>query len=227
MIHVFGPAEAPVPRLIAALAARGHRVGGGPPAAGDSATLVIGAGPALDDRALEILIGSWRKAPGARTLVLSSIGAHPDAHAPRLRRLWEIEERARGFTLPVLTLRLAPMVGPASPLWQMLRSRPRLPRRGQKLLNPVAESDVVETMDRALSGRAKWNGWYEVAGPETVSLAELAALAAAQGPARDRGAWEPPLEELGEQRLSEAGPWCEHFGIDPRPISAQVAEWAA
>ena len=227
MIHVFGNADAPVPRLIATLNARGARVGGGPASPGDPATLVLGPGPALDEGALEVLLGSWRKAPGARVLILSLVGAHPDARAPRLKRLWEIEERARAFALPALTLRLAPMVGPASPLWLKLRSRPRLPRGGRKLLNPVAESDVIETIERALDGRAAWKGWYEVAGAEALSLAELAALAMAQGPAREKGAWEPPLEEMEEQRLSEAGPWCEHFAMTPRPLAAQVAEWRA
>ena len=227
MIHVFGQAEAPIPRLIATLAAGGHRVGGSAAAAGESATLVLGPGPEIDEAALAVLLGGWRRAPGARVLVLSLVGAHPDARAPRLRRMWEIEERARSFALPVLTLRLAPLLGPASPLWLMLRSRPRLPRGGRQLLNPVAERDAIETLERALDGRARWEGWYEVAGPEVLSLADLAALAAGAGRTRQDGAWEPPLDELKEHRLCEAGPWCDHFDLRPRPIANQAMEWAA
>jgi uncharacterized protein YbjT (DUF2867 family) len=227
VIHVFGRTLPPVPRLIEALASRGHRVSGGPPTAGESATLVLGPGPEIDVAALEILIGAWRRAPGARVLVLSQVGAHPDAHATRLRRLWEIEERARGFELPTLTLRLAPLIGPSSPLWLRLRSRPRLPRGGRQLLNPVLETDVIETLERALDGRARWTGWYEVAGEQTLSLAELVDLAAASGPGPSRGAWEPSLEEMAEQRLSESGPWSEHFGFRPHPVADEVRQWAA
>jgi hypothetical protein len=227
VIHVYGAADEPVPRLIAALAARGHTVGGGRSGPGENATLVLGPGPALDEAALGVLLGGWSKAPGARVLVLSLIGAHPDARALRLHRLWELEERARGSGLPVLTLRLAPLVGPTSPLWLKLRTRPRLPREGRQLLNPVAETDVIETLERALDGRAKWKGWFELAGADAISLAELAALASARGPGNGRGAWEPPLEEMAEHRLCEPGPWQRHFGIEPRPIAALAAEWVA
>jgi uncharacterized protein YbjT (DUF2867 family) len=230
MIHVFGAVDPPVPRLIAQLAARGHRVGAGArgesePADRDS-TLVLGPGPELDDLALGVLLGAWRKAPGARLLVVSLIGAHPDARAARLKRLWELEERARGFALPVLTLRLAPIVGPASPLWLKLGSRPRLPRGGRDVVQPVFESDVIETLERALDGRAKWNGWYEVAGPEPLTLAELAALASARAAPHGRGEWEPPLDEMMEQRLCEPEPWLRHFALTPHSITEQAAAWA-
>ena len=97
------------------------------------------------------------------------------------------------------------------------------------LLNPVVESDVVDTLDRALSGRAEWSGWYEVAGREVWSLAELSALAREVGPAlpAGSGAWEPPLGELGEHRLAESDPWLDHFGMTVRPLAEQAREWAA
>jgi uncharacterized protein YbjT (DUF2867 family) len=114
-------------------------------------------------------------------------------------------------------------------LWLRLRSGSSPRRGGALLLNPVAESDVVETLDRALCGRAEWSGWYEVAGPEVWSLAELAAVAREAGPAlpAGSGAWEPPLDELEEHRLAEAGPWLEHFGMTVRPLAEQAREWAA
>lgn len=229
MIHVYGAADPPVPRLLAALAARGHATSREAAVAGDdpAATLVLGPGAQLDALALGVLLGAWRRAKHGRVLMLSLIGAHPDAHAPRLKALWELEEQARGAALPVLTLRLAPLLGPVSPLWLRLRSRPRLPDGGRKLLNPVDESDVLETLDRALSGKAPWKGWYEVAGPEALSLAELAELAKAAGPARERGGWEPPLEELREHRLGEHQPWAAHFGLAPGSITARAREWAS
>jgi uncharacterized protein YbjT (DUF2867 family) len=179
--------------------------------------------------ALGVLLGAWRTAPGARVLTLSLIGAHPDARARRLRQMWEVEERARDSGMAALTLRLAPMVGPESPFWLRLRSAPRLPKSGRQPLNPVCEDDVVETIDRALKGPAEWEGWYELAGEEVLTLAELAALAAACGPAlpRGAGAWEPPLDELAEQRLSEAAAWRDHFGLTPGQVSERAAAWRA
>jgi len=129
----------------------------------------------------------------------------------------------------VLVLRLGPLVGLQSPLWSRLRSAPSLPRGGVKLLNPVVESDVVETLDRALCGRAEWSGWYEVAGPEVWSLAELSALARESGPAlpAGSGAWEPPLDELEKHQLAETGSWFDHFGMTVRSLAEQAGEWAA
>jgi uncharacterized protein YbjT (DUF2867 family) len=228
VIHAYGQPDPPVPRLLAAVAARGHEVGPAGPPKGRGSTLVLGGGGTLDPMALGVLLGAWRTAAGARVLVLSRIGAHPDARAPGLRTLWRLEEHARASGLPVLTLRLAPLLGPASPLWLKLREGPRLPRKGRQLLNPVAESDAVETIVRALEGRVAWDGWYEVAGPEALSLAELAELArgaGAPGPAGE-AEWEPPLRELEEQRLSESGPWCQQFGLAPRRIRDLAKEWA-
>lgn len=230
MIHVYGTPDTPVPRLIDALAARGHRTGRTPDGpSSEPETLVLGAERSLDPLALGVLAGAWRKTGHARLLVLSALGAHPDARAPRLRRLWELEESARGLALPVLVLRLGALIGPESPLWRKLRSRPRLPRGGRTVIQPVAEFDVLETLERALDGRAAWKGWYEVAGTEPLTLAELAALAA--GGARDRaslagGAWEPPLDEMNEHRLAEAGPWLSHFQLTPRPIREEAPAWA-
>lgn len=228
MIHAYGRPEAPVPRLLAALAARGYPMAEGP-ASGSAKVLVLGPGVSLEPMALEVLFGAWRRIPEGRLLVLSLLGAHPDARAPRLKALWKLEELARGSGLPTLVLRLAPVVGPESPLWLKLRSRPRLPRGGRGLLNPVAEEDVLSTLERALGGRAGWEGWYEVAGVEALTLAELAALAAAAGPRTGHraGAWEPPTAEMAEHRLAEAAPWIEHFGLDWRPIADRAREWGA
>lgn len=241
MIHAYGAPDPPVPRLLAALAERGQAVSAGgapgtraaaePRGAGPrrDSTLVLASGGTPDLAALGVLLGAWRAAPGARVLVLSSLGAHPDARAARLRWLWTLEEHARASGLPVLTLRLGPLIGPRSPLWLRLQRQPRLPRGGEKLLNPVAETDVVETLVRALEGRAKWEGWFEVAGPDVMSLADLAALAREVGPAPrgENGAWEPPLRELSEHRLAEADGWLGHFAMRVRPVGEQALQWAA
>jgi uncharacterized protein YbjT (DUF2867 family) len=190
------------------------------------ATLVCAEGLTPED--LDRMAPPGRGPGGSRLLVLSRIGAHPDARARALRALWALEEHARASGLPVLTLRLGPLVGPRSPLWLKLAGRPRLPHGGRHLLNPVCEEDVVETLDLALSGRAAWEGWHEVAGPEIMSLAELAALAAEwpeDAAPGTRGAWEPPLEEIAEHRLCEASPWLEHFGIAAQPLAERAAGW--
>ena len=229
MIHLYGAPDPPIPRLAAALAARGHRLvaeGGRIP--GESSTLVVGAGATLDPMALGVLLGAWRKTPRARVLVISALGAHPDARAPRLLHLWELEEAVRAMKIPSLTLRLAPLAGPDSPFWQRLRSRPRLGSRMHGFVQPVAEADVIDTLDRALAGQVEWEGWYELAGPDVFELGELVELAGSAGPPLPSGAgeWEPPLAEIAEHRVAETGPWTAHFGITPRPLAGQVASWA-
>jgi len=225
MIHAFGRPDPPVPRLLASLAERGHRVGGPSEGASDDrATLVLAAGTGADPLALGPLFDRWRRARGGRVMVMSSLGAHPDAKTRRLRELWRLEEGARNAGLPLLVLRLAPLVGPRSPLWLRLRARPRLPGGGRQLLNPVAEADVVDTIEKAVLGNVEWRGWYELAGPEVVSLAEMVELAAISGPRlpTHAGAWEPPMSELLEHRLAEANHWLVHFGLSPRPLTACV-----
>ena len=222
-------------RLLRSLVRRGHAVGDA--AAASSATSSSSAAttlfvcPAPDEPAPDLR--AWRTAhaqiAAPRLLLVTRLGTHPDATHPRLRECWALEEAARGAGLPLLVLRLGPVVGPWSPLWLRLRTAPSLPRGGAMLLNPVVESDVVETLDRALSGRAEWSGWYEVAGPEVWSLAELAAVAREAGSVLPAGSgtWEPPLDELAQHRLAETRPWLEHFGMTVRPLAGQWREWAA
>jgi uncharacterized protein YbjT (DUF2867 family) len=214
VIRALAELDPPVPRLLAAIEPRVSVPQG-------RTTLVVGAG--CDPGQLD---SSLAKLPEARLLVMSALGAHPDARAPRLRALWDLEERARRAGRPVLTLRLGPIVGPASPLWLRLRSRPSLPESPDLLLNPVIESDVLATLERALEDRAPWEGWFEVAGIEVFSLGELASLAARSPrlPAQ-AGSWEPPHRELREHRLTEAGPWSRHFDIAPITLSREVSAW--
>jgi uncharacterized protein YbjT (DUF2867 family) len=227
LILAPGPLDPPAGRLLAALAREGARVAHGAtglPPGEDAVTLAVSTGPfhfdfvglvtALADRPL-------------RVLALSRLGAHPDARHPALRKLWQLEEHVRAGGVPTLTLRFAPLLGPGTPLWRRLRSRPALPRGGRQLVNPAAEADALETLRRALDGRADWSGWHEVAGPEAWTLAELRDLAAASGPAADAGEWEPPLEEMAEHRLAESEPWASHFGIAPRGVAECVRERAA
>ncbi|TMQ67520.1 MAG: hypothetical protein E6K80_15195 [Candidatus Eisenbacteria bacterium] len=213
MIRTPIPLDPPAPRLLAAVEST-ERSG--------LDTLVVGGGcvPRQLGEALA-------RGEPARILVMSALGAHPDARAPRLRTLWDLEEAARGAERPVLVLRLGPIVGLRSPLWLRLRSRPALPDQGRALVNPVVEDDVIETLSRGLDGRASWSGWYEVAGAEALTLSELAELAARSEPApRGSGEWEPPLAEWLEHRLAETGPWCEHFGVVPRRVSSEAPRWA-
>jgi uncharacterized protein YbjT (DUF2867 family) len=229
VIHAFGDPSAPVPRLLRALEARGHEI---PRTAGaakrDHSTLLLASGTKLDPMALGVLLGAWRSAPGARILVLSRLGVHPDARAKSLRELWNLEELARASGLPVLTIRLGPLVGPSSPLWIKLRRGPWIPRSGRMLLNPLAEPDAIEAIDRVLKGHVPWEGVWELAGPEAITLAELASLAQSLGPfvSSERGSWEPPLTEMLDHRLAEGGRTFEAFGIEPRPIAALAKEWA-
>jgi uncharacterized protein YbjT (DUF2867 family) len=215
-----GPLGEAPERLLAALVSRGHEVFTGAaalPRTDAVVTLAIADGPFVFD-----FLGFVRSLGERRfrVLMLSRLGAHPDASATTLQRLWRLEEHVRSGNAPTLTLRFAPLVGPDTPLWRMLRSRPQLPHGGRKLVHPVAETDAVETLAAALDGRALWRGWYEVAGPDTLSLAELRDLAARTPGATAGGAWEPPLDELAEHKLAECEPWASEFGITPTPLAS-------
>ncbi len=237
MIHPFGHPDPPVPRLMQSLASLGHRLQAsssapaetGAGSTGEPSVLVMAAGTRVDPLALGVLFQAWRRAPGARLLVLSALGAHPDAKASRLRQLWDLEEACRSSGLPAVVLRLAPLLGPESPFWIKLRTRPRLPWGMDPLFHPVAERLVVDALDRALRGQVSWQGWYEVAGEEIVSLRELIERVGAWGPRLPSGlgAWEPPLGELREHRLAEPAPWLRHFGVQSRPLEEEARAWAA
>lgn len=215
-----GPLAEPAARLVRALAARGHAVAQEPAQlAADTraVTLVVSDGPFVFD------FGGMVRAMGERrfrVLILSRLGAHPDARCESLKRLWRLEEHVRGGGAPTLTLRMAPVIGPDAPLWRMLRTRPALPNQGRRLVDPVYEGDVVETLLRALDGRALWQGWYELAGAERFTWAELAAHAQASGRATEGAAWEPTQDEIAEHRLAECEPWATHFGLTPTPLAA-------
>ena len=213
MILAPGSPDPPVRRLLARL---------GPDVTEGADTLVVASGTA-EGEALDALLDEG----DFRILVLSALGAHPDARAPRLRRLWNLEEQVRRSSRAVLTLRLAPVVGADCPLWLRLRTRPRLGRDGEILFSPVHESDVVETLTRALDGRAPWEGWYGIAGPEVMTLSEASALAArGQRLPPGAGAWEPPLEEIREHRLPELEPWIEHFDVVPSRVTDHAERWS-
>jgi len=227
VIHVWGAPDPPAPRLVDALRQRGHAFGAEKvPAADAPATLVLAAGNDLDPMALGVLLGGWRYARGARVLVISRLGAHPDARAKSLRALWELEEHVRSTGMRSVTLRLAPLLGPQSPLWLKLRSAPRLPGGGRARIQPVEESDAVEAISRLLSDQVSWEGWFEIAGRESFTLAELVELAATAGPrALGAGAWEPPLAEMAEHRLAEPDHWLERFAMRLRPLREAVSSW--
>lgn len=205
-------------RLLAAAMRAGARVVDGPAPAGTPVTFVVGETTAVLD--LTVLVRTHGTAH-ARVLVLSRIGAHPDARVPSLQALWRLEEAARSTGAPTLTLRTAPVVGETSPLWAMLRTRPALPSGGRRLVDPVHESDVVATLVRALDGAA-WSageGWYELAGPERFAWSELAECAARGPESNATPAWEPSLDEIAAHRLAECEPWLSDFAIAPTRVS--------
>ncbi len=163
---------------------------------------------------------------GHRILMLSWIGAHPDARADVLRRLWALEERSRESGLPTLTLRLGPLAGSSSPLWRKLARAKLTSRLARRPVHPVLESQVVEVIERALSGAIRWDGWQELGGPDIMTLGECADLARAAN-ITGEGEWEPDLEALAEQRLIEPDVWAAWSGIEPRSPRAETTTWAA
>ncbi len=218
MIHAPAGVRGAAARLLDAMRARGIAfLTDDAPVPEDGATLVLTT--PVDWMALGVRMAPWRVARGARILVLSRVGAHPDATAQGLRDLWRLEEYARVSLVPTLTLRFAPLVGKESPFWRKLASRPPLARHADAVVMPVLEDDAIEVLARALAEKRPAEGWFEIVGPEARSLAEWSALAAASG-AGEAAEWEPDLEELAEHRLSEVGLWQERFGLRAHPVAA-------
>ncbi len=224
MIHLLGAMGAPVPRLLEALRARGHEITDEPaPEPGSGATLLLST--PVDWMKLGVGFARWQVARGVRLLVLSRIGAHPDARAPGLRDLWRLEEYARVSLMPTLALRLAPLVGDSSPFWRKVASRPGLGRAARAVVMPVLESDAVEALHAALTDSGPWEGWYDIVGAEALTLEQWSALAAeGRGGGGEEIGWEPPLEELLEQRLSEASVWQERYRVRAREVSVWARE---
>jgi len=186
-------------------------------------TWIVGPG---SDPELAANIAREAVAGRDRILVLGWIGVHPDARAQALRVLWSLEERCRATGLPTLAVRLGPLCGPSAPLWRALAGAAPAGRLARKLVHPVCEADVIEALDRALAGAAAWEAWYEVGGPDVLSLGELAALARASH-AAGGGAWEPDRAVLAEQRLIEPEIWARWAGITPASVAAEAGRWAA
>src|SRR5262249_25753609 len=87
-----GPLGEPAERSLAAVARRGHDVFVSPdalPACEDELTLAVSDGPYVLDLAK---IATQLVGRRFRVLVLSRLGAHPDARTPTLQRLWRLEE---------------------------------------------------------------------------------------------------------------------------------------
>jgi uncharacterized protein YbjT (DUF2867 family) len=179
------------------------------------------AGPAVAGGAAVTL--SSPAAGAERLLVMSWIGTHPDATDPLLAALWRLEEAARATGLPVLVLRLAPLVGADAPGCAYLAMRPRLePKLARALVQPVHEDDAVAGLAAVLAGRVAWSGWYEVCGPDAFTVGEFAEAAAsgALGPIVAAPAWEPAPGVLRAMGLSEWEPWARASGVRPRPVLA-------
>src|SRR5262245_7620472 len=218
VIRMPGHPDPPVPRLIASLSK-----------ASDPGleTLVLTSG-SVSRTDLATVLTDGRRQGNVRVLVIGPLGIHPDASVARLRDLWDIEEACRASGLPVLALRLAPLVGPTSPLWHKLRSRPSLGARAHQLLHPLAESDAQATLERAAV--IEWTGseWYEVAGSDPMTLIELEQLARSAGPPlpRGSGAWEPSLDEMANAPIPDPSAWSRRFALAAAEVGRVAEGWS-
>jgi hypothetical protein len=223
MIHAPGAAHGAMARLVPALKARGLAITDAEsPDLEGGATLLIST--PVDWMRLGVWLAPWRVARGARIVVVSRVGAHPDARAAGLRDLWRLEEYARVSLIPTLTLRLAPLVSKQSPFWTQLAANPRLGAEARQLVMPVLEEDALGALERALREERPAEEWFEVVGPDARSLEEWAAIASRGGTPGTAvaGAWEPEIEELAEHRLCEPELWQERFAVRAR----SVIQWA-
>jgi hypothetical protein len=212
---------APVPRLLGAARELLER-DGTPPLTN---VRVLAATRVGDERAP--LAG---RETDTRIVTLDWIGTHPDALDATLRAAWELEEVARSTGAPVVALRMAPLVGPDSPLMAWLAGHPRLDARSRRvLLQPVLERDAVATLARAIAGLGPTSGAFEVCGREVMNLDELMERAIVCGPEAffAEPECEPSLSILRVQGMCEWAPWSLAFGITPSPIDEALTPEAS
>ena len=99
MIHAPCAPAGATPRIMEALTRRGLEWSSADsPGREHGATLLLWT--PVDWMRLGVWLGLWRAARGARLVVLSRVGAHPDARAASLRDLWRLEEHARVCLIP-------------------------------------------------------------------------------------------------------------------------------
>ena len=219
MMLVPGHPAAPLARLLPSIVTS--------TATGPGTTMILTTGSVAGSEVAPLLVDGRRRG-NVRVLVVGSLGVHPDAVSPRLRELWALEEACRASGLPVMVLRLAPLLGVSSPLWQRLRSRPALGRHARVLLCPLVEADAALAIERATA--LEWSSpeWYEVAGSEIWSLEELSHLAGGTGErlVAGAGAWEPALDEIAEARIPDPSAWRERFTLTPASVGQLAGSWS-
>ncbi|HET7789762.1 MAG TPA: complex I NDUFA9 subunit family protein [Gemmatimonadales bacterium] len=120
------------------------------------------------------------RAAGCRRFIhMSALGARPDPTATRYHRTkWEAEELVRGSGLGAAILRPAFITGPENAPLRILarlhRFSPAVPIFGDGAfpMQPVWVGDVVSAFAGALE-RTTLTGTWEIAGPDTVTYAQL------------------------------------------------------
>lgn len=117
----------------------------------------------------------------AHLIYISGASASPSATHPAFRAKNRAETAVRNSGIPFTIFRPALVYGPGdrvlSMFARMLRFSPVcvIPGNGRQRVQPLMVDDLAECVAMALEGRGR-NGVFEIAGPETMSLDELARL---------------------------------------------------
>jgi uncharacterized protein YbjT (DUF2867 family) len=115
-----------------------------------------------------------------RFVYISGASANPSATHPAFRAKGRAESALRNSGIPFTIFRPAVVYGPGDRVVamfaQMLRLSPLcvIPGDGRQRVQPLMVDDLAECVVRALE--APHNGAFEIAGPETMTLDDLAKL---------------------------------------------------
>ncbi len=128
----------------------------------------------------ENVIEACRDRGVARLAYVSALGARPGARARYFATKGEVEERVRASGLTYQVWRPSLMLGRGEKLTEdlvrLLRFSPvlpllRTPKGGR--LQPLMVEDATAIMADLLLAEGAWNGTYDIAGPERLTLGEI------------------------------------------------------
>jgi uncharacterized protein YbjT (DUF2867 family) len=197
-----------------------HLIGG--PAPGPGATVEW-----LNLETTLVALRAARNAGVRRILYLAPLGADPSASNPFLAVAGRAVAAILASGLEHAVFLSAPILAPGSGLARLLEAG--VPRRAAGVrLRPIAVADVVEALAAADAREAEVRGAWELGGPETVTLADLARRVRRRPLAgRLRRLPRPLVATLARDQLADPGAALARFGLRLTPLDEALAELEA
>jgi len=165
----------------------------------------------------EVAVTAAGNAGVRRFLFLSPLNADPNSDQPYLAAKGKAEEAIRRSGMEHAIFRCAPIVGPGSALLNALGRGFSSDAR----INPIAVDDVASALVAADTRDAELRGTWELGGPETLTMSQLAERLGLRTSALARVARSVPKELSSlydRDQIADAGEAIRQFGVGPAPV---------